>query len=454
MKLKNHLLFLTMLLLTGPRLVSGQILDDYIAAPDPNYHYRLVNTIEAKGYTAYVLEMTSQSWRQPAEVDRTLWRHWLTIIKPDRIDSDKALLWIGGGNNGGSAPRRPDAMMTTIAVNTKSVVADLKMVPNQPLTFPDGGRPRYEDAIIAYSFQKYVTTQDKNWPALLPMVKSAVRAMDTVHSHLLSVSEGELNIKKFVVTGASKRGWTTWLTAVADPRVIAVMPLVIDVLNMDEQMKHHFNAYGFYSQAIQDYVDLKIFDNFDTPEGKELIKIVDPYEYLDRLAMPKYLINASGDQFFLPDSAQFYFKDLKGENYLRYIPNTDHSLRGSDAQASLLTFYRSILSGSPRPKFSWQIEEDGSIVVRTQQKPTKVNLWQATNPKTRDFRLQTIGPAWKSSALSPQTEGVYIAKPPALSKGWTAFFVELIFDNAPSTPFKFTTQVNVISNKTPSDNFK
>ena len=28
--------------------------------------------------------------------------------------------------------------------------------------------------------------------------------------------------------------------------------------------------------------------------------------------MPKFVLNAAGDQFFLPDSSQFYYDELKG----------------------------------------------------------------------------------------------------------------------------------------------
>ncbi|MFQ6035728.1 MAG: PhoPQ-activated pathogenicity-related family protein [Sedimentisphaerales bacterium] len=424
-------------------------LDDYVARPDANYRYSLENTIKGDDYTAYVLEMISQSWRNKIEVDRTIWQHWLTIIKPDEVTSNKALLWITGGSNDRPAPTSVESMLANIAIHTKTVVSELRMVPNQPLVFPDGGGPRYEDAIIAYTFDKFWWVGDANWPLLLPMVKSAVRAMDTIQDCMISVSRGQLKIDKFVVSGASKRGWTTWLTAAVDPRVIAIAPVVIDVLNMDEQMKHHYSAYGFYSDAIHDYEDLRIFERLGTAEGAALIKFVDPYEYRHRYTMPKFMINGAGDQFFLPDAAQFYFHDLPGEKYLRYVPNADHSLDGSDADKSLLIFYNSILTGAPRPKFSWRVRKNSIIVKHRKGTLRQVNLWQATNPKARDFRLETIGKAWKRTPLTPEKPGVYVARVQEPAKGWTAFFVEMIYDSGLPIPYKFTTQVHVVPDTLP-----
>jgi len=340
-------------------------------------------------------------------------------------------------------------MLLGIARQSKSIVAELRMVPNQPLTFPDGGPPRHEDAIIAYTFDKYVRTGDETWPLLLPMVKSAVRAMDTIQSHMTSATNGGVKIEKFFVSGASKRGWTTWLTAAVDKRVVAIAPVVIDVLNMDEQMKHHFAAYGFYSKAIEDYQDMNIFARLDTPEGQALVKFIDPYEYRDRYTMPKFLINSSGDQFFLCDSAQFYFHDLPGEKYLRYVPNTDHGLGGSDADKSLLAFYASVLRDLPRPKFTWRIEGNRIIVTTISGVPKEVNLWQATADQGRDFRLQTIGKAWKSSPLPHTGSGTYIARVREPRRGWTAFFVEMVYDSGLPVPYKFTTQVHVVPDTLP-----
>jgi PhoPQ-activated pathogenicity-related protein len=448
MKSRCKLIVLLIVLAAG-RFAVGTPLDDYVKAPDDNYSYNVVNTIKGEGGTAYVLEMTSQAWRNKGEVDRTIWKHWLTIIKPDDIASNKALLWITGGSNNSSAPGKPDSMVMNIALKSKTVVAELRMVPNQPLVFPDDGRSRSEDAIISYTFNKYIDTGDSTWPLLLPMVKSAVRAMDTIHSHIASVTDNRLQIHEFVVSGGSKRGWTTWLTAAVDKRVIAIIPAVIDVLNMAEQMKHHFAAYGFYSDAIKDYQDMDIFSRLDTPGGARLRGFIDPYSYRDRYTIPKFMINSSGDQFFLSDSAQFYFRDLIGPKYLRYVPNTDHGLGGSDAIESLMAFYVAILKGAPLPEFSWRVRKDGAIGVRTKTEPKAVKLWQATNENARDFRLETIGTAWKSTDISERGPGRYLAEVPAPEKGWTAFFVELTFDSGIGIPYKFTTEIHVVPDALP-----
>jgi PhoPQ-activated pathogenicity-related protein len=424
-------------------------LDTYVAAPDSHYKFELVRTISAKGYTAYVLEMTSQSWRAPAEVDRTVWRHWLTVIKPDTVKSSTGLLFIAGGSNPGAPPSKADSVTASIATDTGTVVAELRMIPNQPLTFSDDRKPRKEDAIIAYTWDKYLRTGDVTWPLQLPMTKAAVRAMDTVTAFCSTALAGHLKIDKFVVAGASKRGWTTWTTAAVDHRVVGIMPLVIDLLNMNQSFRHHWQVYGFWAPAVADYVDMKVMGWVGTRQFHDLTKIVEPYEYRGRFTMPKYLVNAAGDQFFLPDSSQFYFDQLPGEKYLRYVPNADHSLRHSDAIQGVTAFYQALLDAKPRPRFSWRFEKNGAIRVSVVDKPTEVRLWQATNPSTRDFRLQTIGPAYKSSLLTASSRGIYLARVAKPTSGWTAFFVELTFPSGGEFPFKFTTAIRVVPDKLP-----
>ena len=143
------------------------------------------------------------------------------------------------------------------------------MVPNQPLTFAGEEEPRWEDAIIAYTWDKYLTTGDEKWPLRLAMTKSAVAAMDAIQSILVE-KEGE-EILKFVVSGASKRGWTTWTAGAVDNRVEAIVPVVIDLLNLEPSFKHHWRAYGFWAPAIQDYVDMKVIDWWTSQEMRSLI---------------------------------------------------------------------------------------------------------------------------------------------------------------------------------------
>jgi PhoPQ-activated pathogenicity-related protein len=188
------------------------------------------------------------------------------------------------------------------------------MVPNQTLVFDGDGKERKEDDLIAYTWDKFLRTGDDRWPARLPMTKAAVRAMDAATEFLASDAGGKTTVENFVVAGASKRGWTTWTTAIVDRRVIAICPLVIDILNTEQSMIHHYQAYGFFAPAVGDYSRHGIMDWTGTRESRALYAIEDPYSYRDRLELPKLLVNACGDQFFLPDSSQFYFGDLPGVN--------------------------------------------------------------------------------------------------------------------------------------------
>lgn len=425
-------------------------LDDYVAKRDPAYAWKLVRTVEGDGYTAFVLDLKSQTWRAVPEVDRPLWQHWLVIVKPTKVTHQTAFLRIGGGRNGGEAPKGASPQSVLLAKATGSVVVDLGMVPNQPLVFDKDGKQRNEDDLIAYCHVKFLDTGDPTWLPRLPMVKSAVRAMDAATEFLAGKEGGGVAVKKWVVAGGSKRGWTTWLTGAVDPRVVAIVPIVIDVVNVRESMINHYGAYGFWAPAVGDYVRHKIMDRWDDPKMADLYRIVDPYSYRHRLTMPKFVVNSAGDQFFTPDSSKFYFDDLKGVKYLRYVPNSDHSLRDTDASDSIQAFYRAVLEGSELPKFSWKVQADGSIRVQTQTKPLEVNLWQATNPEARDFRLVTLGKAYKKSVLKGEGNGVYVAKVNEPKSGWTAFFVELVYDSGvEKVPYKFTTQVHVVPDKLP-----
>jgi PhoPQ-activated pathogenicity-related protein len=423
-------------------------LDTYIAKPEPVYGWKLVSTLPGNGYTAYVLELTSQTWRTSADVDRPVWKHWLTIVKPTVLKHDKALLFIGGGDNKDPAPTKASERSAKIAVETQSVVVDLGMVPNQPLYFTDSkDKAREEDDLIAYGRVKHFTTKDDEWLVRLAMVKSGVKAMDAVQEFLKSPAGGNTAINNFVVAGGSKRGWTAWLVGATDTRVMAIIPMVIDALNSEEITRHAFEVYGFFPPSLGDYVNHGIFPHkIGTPEYAAVLKIEDPYNYLKRgrLSIPKFLINASGDQFFAPDNSHIYWNAIQGEKRIRYVENSRHNLAETDAVDSLTAFYESVINNGRRPTYSWTKAADGTLTVRSPDKPSQVRLWQAHNDKTRDFRVEHLGKAYSSTPMTARPDGSWVAHVDKPASGYTAFFVELTFPSGGAHPFKFSTEVSIV----------
>lgn len=455
MKTMSHAL-LALFLLTGLSARAQETaLDRYIAKPDPNYTYTITDVDDHFLRTNYFINVISQQWRSQDEVDRVLWQHDMVVVIPQNPFSDAehtGILLIEGGSNGDGGPGGDDLIeiVERLSVATNSVTAVVRQVPNQPLNFADEiSNPRKEDAILAYSFDKYLTTGDEEWPVHLAMTKAVIRAMDTVQD--VADREGE-RVDNFVVIGGSKRGWTAWLVAAADPqRIKGIIPVSIDLLNMEPQFIHHWEAYGFYAPALSDYVAFDLPCQISSPAGRELRKIVDPYEYRDRYTMSKLIINSAGDQFFLPDSSQFYYHDLPGPKQLRYTLNTDHG-QGDDFEDLVVNiglWVDDVINDKTGPVFSWSLEPDGSIRVQTASRPDKVYLWQASNPNARDFRLESIGKAWTRTELRDSGGGVYFGAVPTPAQGFTAFTLELVFEEDAAlglleADLKFTTGVHIV----------
>ena len=418
-------------------------LDAYVAKPDSAYSWSLKDTIKSGNLTTYVIRLNSQRWRTEQEVDRPLWEHWLVLSVPDQLKTDKVFIMVSGGSHTSPQPTGPDAITGAIATSTGGAVAELKNIPNQPLVFHNDGTPRVEDDLIGYAWAQFLETGDPTWLPRLPMVKSVVRAMDCITEFSASEAGGKRKVGKFVVGGGSKRGWTTWMAGAADNRIEAIVPIVIDVANARSSLQNHAEAYGFWSEAIGNYYQHKILQRFDHPRMQQLYEVVDPYYYRGRLTMPKYVVNASGDQFFLPDSSKFYYEELPGDKLLRYVPNADHGLKNSDAVQSIAAFYSMISAGKKSPQYSWKFEDNGGIRVFAKTQPKEAVMWRANNPNARDFRLKTIGPAFKATPLTADADGNFLAPPPPEQPGWTASFVELTYDVGGPFPLKVSTAVQV-----------
>lgn len=361
-------------------------LQHYLHNGDTAFHFVVKDSFSTSTFKGYDLLLTSQHWKQYT------WQHQLTILSPKENVHDGALLFITGGHNDKetempSWKKSSDELtqqMARMAVKNKAIVAIIRQVPNEPLF-----DSLVEDQIISYTLHKYKEdTTDYSWPLLFPMVKSAVRAMDAVQN--FSNQKLHHPVNRFVVSGASKRGWTTWLTGASDPRVEAIGPMVIDVLNMPVNLAHQMEAYGSYSVEIQDYVKLGIVQGITSPSGKALVDMIDPYSYREKLTMPKMLFMGTNDPYWVIDNVKNYLPDIPGKNLINYTPNAGHGLNdGVVAFPALSAFFGITMDHGKYPNCSWKTKENGKgvklMVKASKDMLTGAKIWYADS-KDMDFR--------------------------------------------------------------------
>ncbi|XP_078610553.1 autocrine proliferation repressor protein A-like isoform X2 [Branchiostoma floridae x Branchiostoma japonicum] len=461
---------LLFVLVSVPPGVLTTPLDDYVNKPDPHYSYHEVLEwrLKGPGYTMYLLNMTSQQWLTEEEVSRPIWWHFLTVTIPDNITHPEAgFMFIEQDDNENpeSLPNYNDNFIDLtqmFAVSTGSVSADLKQIPNQSILFKNDSlqKSRSEDAIIAYTWKHFLDNPDQpDWLLRNPMTKAAVRAMDTVQDFVKKMTGNQP--EKFLVAGASKRGWTTWTTAAVDKRVFAIVPIVMDLLNMQKNLHHFYRALGGWTFAFDDYYDINITARLDDPNFEKMAAIIDPLAYKDRLTMPKYIIGSGGDEFFMPDDSYFYWDQLEGEKYRRWIPNAEHTMAGHEISLffGIRAFFLSLVEDSPRPKMTWTRQTgttSGMITLHTNIKPMNIQSFHARtlDGKRRDFRLVNQPPGetkpqphpviWLPEDVQDMGNGTYVAEFDIPAVGWLAFFIQATFPAPHGTALEFTTEVHII----------
>ena len=305
---------------------ASTALSDYVKRPDASYKWHVRQRGKQGGGDYAELILTSQTWHD------IVWKHQLFIYRPATVkDSKHVLLLIDGGswNDALEKPAKDSApaplpdkvrLVTMLADMMQTPIAVVRQVPEQPIF--DG---RKEDQIIALTFSKYFETGKADWPLLLPMVKTAIRAMDATQE--FTKQEWKMDIEHFLVTGASKRGWTTWLTAATDPRVDAFAPMVINMLNMAAHDRLQVESFGKYSDQIHDYTERGLQQNIFTEQGASLRAIVDPIAYRKQLEKPKLIILATNDAYWPVDALNLYWNELQGDKYILYVPNNGHGIK-------------------------------------------------------------------------------------------------------------------------------
>jgi len=360
-------------------------------------------------------------------------------------DERHALLFVHGGRwkaeydgERGRTQLPSEALLfARLAESIHAPVGVLRQVPFAPMF------DRTEDALIAYTFDQYLQTGEKDWPLLLPMVKSAVRAMDAMQS--IVKERWGAPIDSFTVSGASKRGWTAWLTAAVDKRVMAVAPMVIDVLNMGAQMDHQRETWGEVSEEIRDYAALDLPTRLKTERGQELLAMVDPFSYRQQLTRPKMILLSTNDRYWPLDALKLYWSELPEPKRVLYVPNQGHGLRDAERViGSVSAVHRYAAAAKPMPNTTWTFASapgELRVQVKADREARKVLVWSAQSP-TQDFR----DAKWTARQCMKGSEG-YACSAERGPEGYTAVFAETSFQDEGTLPFSTTTTVCIAGPK-------
>ena len=431
-------------------------LKDYISKEDHAFKFEIVDSIKGDNWTEFKIRMISGKWMTENEVKNNEWWHWVTVVIPDEIRHTESMMIISSNSttNKIKVPSS-DQNVINVALETNSIVANINNVPFQPTKFKgDKKLHRYEDDLIAYGWRKYLEggakDEDQEWLARFPMTRAVSRAMDVVQEISLSYNK----VDSFFVTGASKRGWTAWTTALADDRVMGLAPVVIDMLNVYPSFKHHWRVYGDWSPAIEDYINEGIMDWMGSDEYKKLIKIVEPYSFRDKLKMPKFIVNASSDEFFVTDSWKFYWDDLYGKKHLSYIPNAGHSLYGSYVNNDIVSYYKTLINDKSLDFYNWKVNRDSVYINVDNNYNYEIKKWFATNKESRDFRKPVIGESWVSEDIAKNDSGKYGFKISKPEQGYKAVFFEIILKEDYNFPVTVSTGTVIVPDEYPYPDFQ
>jgi PhoPQ-activated pathogenicity-related protein len=274
------------------------------------------------------------------------------------------------------------------------------------------------------------------------MVKTAVRAMDAVQE--FSKDNLKEDVSRFTVCGGSKRGWTTWLTAASDPRVEAIGPMVIDVLNMPVSLDYQVEAWNEYSIQIEDYTKLEIPQSVHSEEGDAITKMVDPYSYRKKLTMPKMIFIGTNDEYWPVDAIKNYIDSIPGDNYIHYVPNAGHDLGGGEqALMALSAFWGRTLEKQPYTELSYEISADNSSatlsVKSSSDELVNAYIWSADS-EDRDFRDEE----WNSKEIkfSAEEAAKYSVEFP--KKGFKAFYIDMEYSDPKGGKYTKSSRMYVV----------
>ena len=434
---------------------SYDSMKDYIESTKNEFSYEIEDIIYEEEWTGFHIKMISGEWLDKKKVEDVEWSHYVDIVIPKETQTETGIMFIDSGVTD-ETYFRLDSISLDYALKTKSIIVNIHNIPAQPINFLASDQENfYEDDLIAFAWSQFLERgakkKDIEWLPRLPMTRAVVRSMDLAQEIALQNSK---ELSEFVVSGASKRGWTAWTTAAVDDRIVGVVPMVIDMLNLVPSFENHFRSYGEFSPAVQEYVKYNIPDWMGTEEFKVLMSYVEPYSFKDKFTMPKYIINAGSDEFFSTDSWRFYYEELPENKLIRYVPNANHSLSGEYLSNDLVSFFYRVVNKIDLPILEWELVDGNLKVYLDYEGEYSVSIWRAFNVDGRDFRLWQEGELWKESKIDINEDNIYNIELDNQSDGYQAIMLEFNLDQDSQFPLEISTGPYLIPDSYPYEKYQ
>ena len=395
-------------------------LDAYVSKPEAVYKWRDTGHVISGlifGGEAHILNVTSLEWMdttRAAGPNGAVWTHQVAVVVPKKITiTNISMAVMTGGCNrdagNGTGPKPPGKgdeylnVADALAAATGGVCIIIYQIPNCPVIYPSdpSHAARDEDSLIAWAWKEFIDDpkHDPEWLPRLPMAKAGFQCMRATQDFLKQ--KGIADVKGWIVSGASKRGWTSWMVGAATcagdqcVEVVGIAPLVPIVPSLVKEVHRQWMSYGGFTWAFTDYIAANLTQKIDSPVFQQALEIIDPMYYGERLArIPKVVVLSSDDEFMQMDWSNIWYDDLTGEKHLLIAPNSEHSLATGipEVVECMSTVFCSIAAGrDTRPNFEYSVDNSTgaiSVTIPAGVPHGKVVLRhvQTMSTERRDFR--------------------------------------------------------------------
>ncbi|HZU98152.1 MAG TPA: PhoPQ-activated protein PqaA family protein [Planctomycetota bacterium] len=421
-------------LLVALSSVARADLDAYLAKDDGAFKWEKKGEKTWDGFTSYELHVVSQEWHG------FKWEHRVVLVRPEKGDHKEFCTLYNSSGDGADSDIEAAGLYCKWSGTSFAMVYDNPM---QPLW---GKR---EDALVVHTWMEFVKSMkedgkgDESWPLHFPMAKAVLKGMDALQAFAREANLGPLD--SFLVTGGSKQGWTAWLVGASkDPRVKAIAPKVIDILNVKKQAYHMLERWGAASERIKDYSKAGMPQLFETKEGQRLLEIEDPYSYRERLTLPKLIIIGTNDDHWTLDALNLYWDGLEGPKWVLYVPNSGHNLEDQFRWGkTMAAFARAVASGKSLPELQWKYKDtdDGGLALTVSSNVAiqEVRRFTADSKTEREFNRSR----WRFDRVELE-DGRFRAEVSRPTDGCRAVFGEAVF-KIDGLEFTLSTQLRILT---------